>query len=129
MIIHLVAFFQWYVHLHQFQQLRNNDRKWNESKLLFFSSLSLFFYDMPDIENDVWKSKKCKHYIWGENVDRKEYDQMADELQPTGHKVKNGFNAFLYGGVMGVIAQGVLDFYMNILDVSEKDATPMLLVY
>ena len=61
-------------------------------------------------------------------MDRKEYDQMADELQPTGHKVKNGFNAFLYGGVMGVIAQGVLDFYMNILDVSEKDAAPMMVI-
>ena len=29
---------------------------------------------------------------------------------------------------MGVIAQGVLDFYMNILDVSEKDATPMMVI-
>ena len=30
-------------------------------------------------------------------MDRKEYDQMAEELKPGGHKVKNGFNAFLYG--------------------------------
>ena len=46
-------------------------------------------------------------------MDRKEYDQMAEELKPGGHKVKNGFNAFLYGGVMGAIAQGVLEFFTS----------------
>ena len=53
---------------------------------------------------------------------------MAEEIKPTGHRVKNGFNAFLYGGVMGAIAQGVLEFFMNMMDVSEKDAIPMMTI-
>ncbi|MFR7590570.1 MAG: stage V sporulation protein AC [Longibaculum sp.] len=61
-------------------------------------------------------------------MDRKEYDQLAEEIKPTGHRVKNGFNAFLYGGVMGAIAQGVLEFFMNMMDVSEKDAIPMMTI-
>ena len=61
-------------------------------------------------------------------MDRKEYDQMAEELKPGGHKVKNGFNAFLYGGVMGAIAQGVLEFFMNVYFCSEKDAIPMMTI-
>lgn len=61
-------------------------------------------------------------------MDRKEYDQLAEELKPAGHRVKNGLNAFLYGGVMGAIAQGVLDLFMNTMHVSEKDATPMMII-
>ncbi len=61
-------------------------------------------------------------------MDRKEYDQLAEELKPTGHKVKNAWNAFLYGGVLGAIAQGVLVFYMNVYDCSQKEATPMMII-
>lgn len=61
-------------------------------------------------------------------MDRNEYDQLADELKPSGFRIKNGFNAFLYGGVIGAIAQGVLEFYMNIYSCSEKEATPMMTI-
>lgn len=61
-------------------------------------------------------------------MDRKEYDQLAEELKPTGHKVKNAWNAFLYGGVLGAIAQGVLAFYMNVYNCSQKEATPMMII-
>lgn len=61
-------------------------------------------------------------------MDRKEYDQLAEELKPAGHKVKNGMNAFIYGGVIGAIAQGVLEFFMNIYNCSEKEATPMMII-
>ena len=44
-------------------------------------------------------------------MDHKEYDQLAESLKPTGHKMKNAFYAFLYGGVIGAIAQGVLEFF------------------
>lgn len=61
-------------------------------------------------------------------MDRQEYDQLAEELKPVGHKVKNSLNAFLYGGVIGAIAQGVLEFFMNIYQCSEKEATPMMTI-
>ena len=59
-------------------------------------------------------------------MDRKEYDQLAEELKPNGHKIKNGLNAFIYGGVIGAIAQGILELFMNIYHCSEKEATPMM---
>ena len=61
-------------------------------------------------------------------MDRKEYDQLAESLKPTGHKMKNAFYAFLYGGVIGAIAQGVLEFFMNVYHVKQEDATPMMII-
>lgn len=61
-------------------------------------------------------------------MDRKEYNELAEELKPQSHCVKNAFNAFLYGGIIGVIAQGVLEFFMNIYQCSEKEATPMMII-
>ena len=61
-------------------------------------------------------------------MDRKEYDQLAESLKPTGQKMKNAFYAFLYGGVIGAIAQGVLEFFMNVYHVKQEDATPMMII-
>lgn len=61
-------------------------------------------------------------------MDRKEYDQLAESLKPTGHKMKNAFYAFLYGGVIGAIAQGVLEFFINVYHVKQEDATPMMII-
>lgn len=64
----------------------------------------------------------------GENMNSNEYNRMAEELKPKGECTKHCFNAFLYGGVIGIIAQGVLELYMNIYNCSEKEATPMMTI-
>lgn len=64
----------------------------------------------------------------GENMNSNEYNRMAEELKPKGECTKHCFNAFLYGGVIGIIAQGVLELYMNIYNYSEKEATPMMTI-
>ena len=61
-------------------------------------------------------------------MDHKEYDQLAETLKPVGHKMKNAFFAFIYGGIIGILAQGVLEFYMNVYDISQKEATPMMTI-
>ncbi len=61
-------------------------------------------------------------------MNKNEYDKMAEELKPQGHTMKNCFNAFLYGGIIGAIAQGVLELFMNIYHCSEKEATPMMII-
>lgn len=61
-------------------------------------------------------------------MDKREYDLLADELKPKNHYLKNAFYAFLYGGVIGAIAQAVLEMYMNIFKCSEKEATPMMII-
>ena len=56
----------------------------------------------------------------------KDYNQLAESKKPKTPKFKNALNAFLYGGVIGVIAQGILVFYMNVFDYSQKEATPLM---
>ena len=36
--------------------------------------------------------------------------------------------AFLVGGVMGVIGQGLIDLYTNLFDISTKDAAPFMII-
>ena len=67
-----------------------------------------------------------KDYKRGEIMERKDYDIMAEELKPKGHKVMNGINAFLYGGVIGMIAQAVLEFYMTFFHYTQEEATPLM---
>lgn len=61
-------------------------------------------------------------------MDKNEFDKLADELKPKGHKMKNVMNAFFYGGVMGLIAQGVLEFFMKVNHCSQKEATPLMII-
>lgn len=61
-------------------------------------------------------------------MDIKEYDELADSLAPKPTYLKNSLKAFLYGGVIGVIGQVVLEIYMNTMDLSMEDATPMMII-
>ena len=40
-----------------------------------------------------------------------EYSKMADQASPPSHKVANMLKAFLIGGLICVIGQGLLDWY------------------
>lgn len=61
-------------------------------------------------------------------MNTKQYDKLAEELKPSKPIVKNCINAFIYGGVIGIIGQALLDFYKSFFNVSEKDATPMMVI-
>ena len=61
-------------------------------------------------------------------MNKNEFDRIAEELKPKGNIGKHCFNAFVYGGVIGIIAQAVLEFYMSIYDCSQKEATPMMTI-
>ena len=56
------------------------------------------------------------------------YNQLAEKLKPRKHVIKHCLNAFLYGGMIGLIGQIILQFYMNIFKISEKEATPMMII-
>lgn len=59
-------------------------------------------------------------------MDINKYNQLAEKMKPKSHKIKNSFNAFIYGGVIGAIAQFILELYMNIYDIDELAAAPMM---
>lgn len=56
----------------------------------------------------------------------KEYNQLAENLKPKTPKVINALNAFVYGGVIGAISQGILEFYMGVFHYTQKEATPLM---
>ena len=55
------------------------------------------------------------------------YNKIAEQLKPPKQVGKHCLSAFIYGGIIGAIGQGILDFYMMIFDVNEKEATPMMI--
>lgn len=61
-------------------------------------------------------------------MNKSRYNQIADDLKPQKQVGKHCLNAFIYGGIIGVIGQGILDFYMMIFNVKEKEATPMMII-
>ncbi|MFV0394156.1 MAG: stage V sporulation protein AC [Coprobacillaceae bacterium] len=59
-------------------------------------------------------------------MNTKQYDKLADDLKPDKNIFGNCVRAFLYGGAIGAIGQGLLEFYMYIYDCSQKEAIPMM---
>lgn len=57
-----------------------------------------------------------------------QYNQIAEDLKPQKQVGMHCLSAFIYGGIIGIIGQALLDFYMYIFDVSEKEATPMMII-
>ncbi len=59
-------------------------------------------------------------------MNEKEYNRLAESKKPKTHKLINALNAFIYGGVIGIIAQGILEFYMKVFHYTQKEATPLM---
>lgn len=56
------------------------------------------------------------------------YNKIAEQLKPSKQVGKHCLSAFIYGGIIGAIGQGILEFYIMIFDVNEKEATPMMII-
>lgn len=61
-------------------------------------------------------------------MDKKEYQKIVDRHKPTETRVQNAIISFLIGGLVGVIGQGLIDFYSTWLDISSKDASTFMIV-
>ena len=61
-------------------------------------------------------------------MEKKEYKKIVDKHKPTETRVLNAVISFLVGGLVGVIGQGLIDFYSNWLDISTKDASTFMIV-
>ena len=57
-----------------------------------------------------------------------QYNEIAEDLKPQKQVGKHCLSAFIYSGIIGAVGQGILEFYMYIFDVSEKEATPMMII-
>jgi stage V sporulation protein AC len=62
----------------------------------------------------------------GDFMNIKQYNTVADTLKPKKKIFSNCLKAFVYGGIIGIIGQGILELYMYLYDCSLKEAIPMM---
>jgi len=61
-------------------------------------------------------------------MDKNKYKNIVDKYTPKENVLYNALIAFLIGGLMGVIGQGLVDIYSYILDISTNDAAVLMIV-
>ena len=61
-------------------------------------------------------------------METSKYNQIAESLKPKKTVLKHCIYAFVYGGAIGAIGQFFLELYMNIFEIDQQDATPMMII-
>lgn len=61
-------------------------------------------------------------------METSKYNQIAESLKPTKTVLKHCIYAFVYGGAIGAIGQFFLELYMNIFEIDQQEATPMMII-
>lgn len=61
-------------------------------------------------------------------MDKNKYKNIVDKYTPKENVLYNALVAFLIGGIMGVIGQGLVDIYSYFLDISTNDAAVLMIV-
>ena len=61
-------------------------------------------------------------------METSKYNQIAESLKPKKTVLKHCIYAFVYGGAIGVIGQFFLELYMNIFEIDQQEATPMMII-
>lgn len=56
------------------------------------------------------------------------YNEIAKSVEPKKPVLKNCIMAFISGGIIAVIGQFLLEFYMNIYNIGQSDATVYMIV-
>lgn len=61
-------------------------------------------------------------------MDKNKYQQLVNKHTPKENRLTNALVAFLIGGIMGIIGQGLIDFYMKIFSFDFKMASTMMII-
>lgn len=61
-------------------------------------------------------------------MDKNKYKNIVDKHTPKENVLYNALIAFIVGGIMGVIGQGLVDLYSYCLDISTNDAAVLMIV-
>ena len=61
-------------------------------------------------------------------METSKYNQIAESLKPKKTVLKHCIYAFVYGGAIGVIGQFFIELYMNIFEINQQEATPMMII-
>lgn len=61
-------------------------------------------------------------------MDKNRYKDVVKQHTPKENRIQNALTAFLIGGVMGVIGQGLIAFYSYFCNVPTKEASVFMIV-
>lgn len=61
-------------------------------------------------------------------MEKRKYKEIVDKNTPKENSLYNCLIAFVVGGIMGVIGQGLVDLYSYFFDISTKDASVFMIV-
>lgn len=61
-------------------------------------------------------------------MEKEKYKRIVDKYTPKENRLTNSLVCFFVGGTMGVIGQGLIDLYANLLHVATKDASVFMIV-
>lgn len=63
-----------------------------------------------------------------ENISKEEYKKIVKKHTPHEDRLKNGIVVFIAGGVMGVLAQVLMQFYINFFNLASSDASVVVII-
>jgi len=61
-------------------------------------------------------------------MEKKKYQSIVNKYTPKENRLFNGLVAFIVGGLMGLLGQGLIDIYSYFLDIPFKDACVFMIV-
>ena len=68
------------------------------------------------------------HINNGDIMEKKLYEKIVMNHKPKEHRLRNAFIAFITGGIVGLIGQGLLDLYTYYLNISTADAAVFMMI-
>ena len=61
-------------------------------------------------------------------MDKKRYIDLVNKHMPKEPKMYNIMKAFIVGGGIGVLGQGIIDIFVHLLDIPEKQANTYMII-
>lgn len=61
-------------------------------------------------------------------MEKKKYQELVEKHTPKENIILNTLIAFIIGGIMGMIGQGLIDIYSSLFSISTKDASVFMIV-
>ena len=58
----------------------------------------------------------------------KDYKNLVKKYEPKEERLKNAIIAFITGGLMGILGQGITDLYIYIFNISLKESTVYMII-
>ena len=76
----------------------------------------------------MYKNNNIGKNINGDIMRNTKYNKIADKYKPDEDKIKNAYTAFVTGGILGLIAEGIIELFCRYLNYSRSDSSTIMLV-